>query len=229
MRKVFLVHGLSNGLSQFMPLLIGMIVFKSEGMLGNISLISSLFTMMVLAWWGKGARMNQRTWAVMVGAFTMAMGSFAVALYNQPGVMVYKMLYSVGSSIFYMGLKPLEFEVIEKEGKNARQDFTFFLDESIFLNLGRVLGISLCFSLAWTSPKAALIGASVITGALQLINIYLLKGEKRGLRFSFGQRFHRKAVRVRNTILQPAPISAVRRLRSHFPTSSHGWRPPGIL
>ena len=206
-----------------------MIVFKSEGILGNVSLLSSLFTMMVLAFWGKGTRTNQRTSAVMLGAFSMALGSFAVSVYNQPGVMVYKMLYSVGSSIFYMGLKPLEFEVIENEGKNARQDFTFFLDESIYLNLGRVLGISLCFSLAWTSPKAALIGASVITGGLQFINIYLLRGEKRGLRSLVGQIFHRRAESVRNSILQPAPISAVHRFRSHFPTSSHTWRPPGIL
>jgi hypothetical protein len=123
--------------------------------------------------------MNQRASAIMAGAFAMALGSVAVSFYNQPGVMVYKMLYSVGSSIFYMGLKPLEFEVIENEGNMARQDFSFFLDESIFLNLGRVIGISLCFSLAWTSPKAALVGASVITGALQFINIYLLKKERR--------------------------------------------------
>ena len=179
LRRVFVIHGLSNGLSQFIPLLISMIIFNNEGILGNISLISSLTTMTVLAWWGNQAKKGHRANAVMVGALVMAVGSFGVSLYNSPGILLYKMLYSLGSAVFYMGLKPLEFEVIENEGKNTRLNFSYFLDESIFLNLGRVLGISLCFYLALTSPKAALILSSTLTGALQLLNVYLLRRDKR--------------------------------------------------
>jgi hypothetical protein len=150
LRKVFVVHGLSNGLAQFMPLLIGMIVFNNEGILGNISLISSLVTMMVLAWWGKGAKINQRTTAVITGAFVMALGSIAVAFYPT-GVMAYKILYSVGSSIFY-GIEPSL--IIEKDEK--RPWIFLFLDESIFeYRAGDQDRFVL--SLAWNSPNAALI------------------------------------------------------------------------
>jgi YQGE family putative transporter len=179
LRKVFVFHGLSNGLSQFIPMLISMILFKSEGVLGSISLLGSLTTMSVLAWWGHSARAEHRTTAVMVGALGMGVGSFALSLSHLPGIMLYKILYSVGSAVFYMGLKPLEFEVIENEGLNTRLDYSYFLDESIFLNIGRVLGISLCFFLAWNSPKAALIIASVITGGLQLMNVYFLRRDRK--------------------------------------------------
>jgi YQGE family putative transporter len=177
-RLVQIIYWTLGGINFIIPTVLVLMFVGEEGILGTVESVVYLFSAVILYYLGRKTDSRHHITIVMVCA---AIFLLAAILYNFTfglvGALIYTMFCSLTSGPAWNAIYTTTMEVMDKEhGENPSvSQYGYVLDNEIFFNLGRLLGMVLFFGLAYiTTQETSLRFTPIIAGSLQLLLIYPL-------------------------------------------------------
>lgn len=144
MKKRF-IHfgiGLTDGIAFFLPSLLILTVLGNEGVLGTLTAVSSVFSAIVIYFYGRKSHTKDNKFYFIVSVLlAFVFNKFIVIIYSLFNGLIINFLWLTVSPPV---MKNIDLEVGEIEGKR----FSYILDSEFFLNVGRISSLVVCLLIA---------------------------------------------------------------------------------
>ena len=172
-RLVHVLYWTLSGVNYFVPTILVLVFVGTEAALGTIESITALLVAVLLYIIGrKSSAKHLMTTIIATGIVFLAGALMFNFTYGFVGAIIYSVAYSLTGAVAWNSIYSNSMEVIDREseyGSNHNQ-YALVLDNEIFFNLGRIIGMALFFGLvALTNQEISLRIAPLIAGSLQLI------------------------------------------------------------
>ncbi len=170
-RSLNVAAGLFDGLD-YVGILLVLYVLGNEGILGTISSLTAVCVAVALYIYGRKVKLSiaKRTFSFS-GLIYFLSAFLLIILPEHYGVGIYYIFTGIALSFFQVSADPellrlSDGEMIEK----VDERYSFIFDNELFLNIGRMLGISIIIGLAMlVSEKAGFFYGPLIISALHLV------------------------------------------------------------
>ena len=179
--------GLLEGIKFFLPTLLILYFLGKEGVLGTITAIVSLLTILFFYVYGRLAKPQHRKKVFLVSlVIHLILAGFLALVHNGFNVIVYVLLSNLPQAFFWLTLEPWMLARMDKEvGENPEQKYFLVFDMELFLNMGRI--ISVLGFLAITYYLGTELALQITPLILALIQIVVMALAWRKLNLQNGQ------------------------------------------
>lgn len=186
MRWLEYIHGVHGGTEIVVPTLVVLTLLGEEASLGLVHSLSAISAALAIYTIGRVARSEHRPHLLGVWIVLEVLASVVFAWwFSATSVIVYTVLVALVANTRWVTLMSLTYDVIDDEERvHGLPKYVFLFDREVFLNLGRVTGLSLFVLLLLFDHEVALRYALVCTALLQ------------GLVFGVARRLNRSFVGV---------------------------------
>ena len=173
-RTLKLGQGVTSTLN-FLTTLLILITLGNEGVLGTVTSVVALGTVVILYLYGKFTHGRHRGRAMVIsntGYIIMASG---LAFLPSPiNVIAYVLFADIFSDFLQMVTEPIYLGFIEEEmGDNKNDGYSFVFDNELFLNVGRLIGIAGVLGIGVLfSERQGMLYGPLLAGSIQAIFLF---------------------------------------------------------
>lgn len=178
-RFLHLGIGLVEGLSYVIPGLLILTVLGNEGILGTLTALSSVFSAIIIYYYGrKSNSKDHRGYFILSTVLTLIISFLIAIFYSKFTVIIYSLFNGMIISFLWLTaipsiLKNVDLEVGQIEGKR----FSYILDSEIFLDIGRLISLAICFYIAISyGTENSLRFSPLILSIFQVVLFGVLEG-----------------------------------------------------
>ncbi len=174
-RLLAISGGAIDGLS-FLPTLLILTILGNEGVLGTVSGIVALVTIVTTYAYGRKFDLKNQYKVLIGSSLILAAGPLALALNPGPAVLIFLIIaLSLGSTFFVLAYDPLSLFYAEEEmAGDTSLRYSFIVDNETFLNTGRLLALVIGLYLYFLcSEKTVLIWGPLAAAGLQILFMVL--------------------------------------------------------
>lgn len=164
--------GLLEGIKFFLPTLLILYFLGREGVLGTITAIVSLLTILFFYIYGRLAKPQHRKKVFLLSLIThLVLAGFLALVHNGFNVIVYVLLSNLPQAFFWLTLEPWMLARMDKEiGENPEQKYFLVFDMELFLNMGRIVSVlGFLVIIFYLGTKMALQITPLILALIQII------------------------------------------------------------
>jgi len=142
-------NGLVEGITFFFIALLILSKLGNEGALGTLSALMSLISAAGIYIYGRKVRVHHQLptylYTVIVGVI---LSLFLALFFNKLGVTVYVLLDGVVLSFLWLTVGPITMNVIDRQTIQEKGGkYVYIVDAETFLNIGRILSLTICLLL----------------------------------------------------------------------------------
>ena len=174
-----MIYYIVAGANYFIPTLLTLLLIGLEGELGTLESLTAIVTAILTYWIGRKIKLSNSTNIYFFAALSYLASSVYLALaYDLFSVLVYIFTSAVSLSICWNLIYANSMEVMDHEQdlNPGSNQYALVMDNEIFYNLGRVIGMAILFGgYHLYGQKATLTITPTIISALLLIIILPLK------------------------------------------------------
>lgn len=172
-RLVHVLYWTLSGVNYYVPTILVLIFVGAEAALGTIESITALLVAILLYVIGRKSSDKHLMPTIIVTGSVFLMGAVIYNLtYGFVGAIIYSVVYSLTSAVSWNSIYSNSMEVMDRELEHgsSRNQYALVLDNEIYFNLGRILGMALFFGLVViSSQETSLRLTPLIAGVLQLV------------------------------------------------------------
>ena len=174
-RLLKLSNGITDGFLVFVPSILILTLFRSEGSLGIATSITLVITATFIFLIGKLTSSKHRIKMYGISQLSYVIAALSLFLLPLPFNFIFYLLFSqVSGALTTTSSTPIFFGIIEK--KNEENDFKYILDMEIFINLGRAIATTIFLFLFLSSSPTLYLYAPIVVVIIRiLIYIYSIK------------------------------------------------------
>jgi len=170
-RLLKLSNGITDGFLVFVPSILILTLFKSEGSLGIATSLTLVFTAIFIFLTGKFSRSRDRIKMYSFSQISYLIAALSLFLLPLPFNFIFYLLFSqISGSLTTTSSTPIFFGIIER--KNEENDFKYILDMEIFINLGRAISGAIFLILFLSSNPTLYLYAPIVVVIIRIV-IYL--------------------------------------------------------
>lgn len=170
-RLLKLSNGITDGLLGFVPSILILTLYKSEGSLGIASSIILIFTAIFIFVSGKFSKSTDRIKMFTISQISYLIAAISLFLLPLPfNYLLFLLFSNISGSLTSVSSTPIFFGIIEK--KNEENDFKYILDMEIFINLGRAIATTIFLLLFLSSNPTLYLFAPIVVVIIRIM-IYL--------------------------------------------------------
>lgn len=178
-RLTSMIYYIVAGANYFIPTLLTLLLIGLEGELGTLESLAAIVTAILTYWIGRKIKLSNSTKIYFFAALSYLASSVYLALaYDLFSVLVYIFTSAVSLSICWNLIYANSMEVMDHEQdlNPGSNQYALVMDNEIFYNLGRVIGMAILFGgYHFYGQKATLTITPTIISALLIIIIIPLK------------------------------------------------------
>jgi MFS transporter, YQGE family, putative transporter len=170
------IDGFFDGTMAFIPTLMVLNLVGQEDTLGSIQSISALLAAVVIFVIAKSLKTRHRTTLVMLSVFFLVLGTLFFSFnYSEVGVFVLFAMEAISIPLYWLASSSLGYDLIE-EDKNHDLHYAYVVDQEIYLNCGRILGVLIFLFWAFSfSINSAIRFVPLLLGLLQILQIFVVR------------------------------------------------------
>jgi YQGE family putative transporter len=164
--------GVLEGLSFYLPTLLVLFYLGEEGVLGTISSVVILFTVVIAYSYGRLAKPHHRRPIFFISLiFYLILASLLFILNHPYNIIVFVLFAGIPTIFQWLTIDPLWLDATDKEiNKNNDNRYPLILDREIFLEGGRIISVfALFLFIKLTTKEMGFFLAPLILGITQLI------------------------------------------------------------
>lgn len=170
-RLLKLSNGITDGFLMFVPSILILTLFKSEGSLGIATSLTLIFTAIFISVIGKLTNSKHRIKMYGISQVSYLIGALSLFLLPLPfNFILYLLSSQISGSLTTVSSTPIFFGIIEK--KNEENDFKYIFDMEIFINLGRAIATTIFLVLFLSSNPTLYLYAPIVVVIIRIV-IYL--------------------------------------------------------
>lgn len=177
-RSIQIIRGFQDGVSLFLPSMLIIFLVGNEATLGTLQSFTAVVTALIVYYLGKRTLPKDRLPQITGGIlFTVLVATIFSVFYNQWSVVLYVLGLSIGGSFTFNALNPAILKVLDdQENGDSTNNYAYVVDEELFLNIGRTLGILLfSFTIISFSQEISLRVTPILIGIAQLAIVFFVK------------------------------------------------------
>lgn len=179
-RKIYFLTGLREANSFMIPTLFILYYLNTEDLLGEANSFASIVTAIIIYILGRTVRKQGRKWVIGFGVLVLLINSFLILFFDPKHfAFFYNTIDATGNIFIYLAIVPIFLKQLDIQKQNSDSEFKFLFDSDLFLNLGKIFGISfiyLIFNFIGDGDAIKLTPLFfIIPNLLFLRNIYLVK------------------------------------------------------
>ncbi|OGF20484.1 hypothetical protein A2316_01495 [Candidatus Falkowbacteria bacterium RIFOXYB2_FULL_38_15] len=142
-RIVAMGMGVLDGSMYFLPTLLILYFLGKENVLGTISAVVSLISMLLLYIYGKYSSRRDRKYILLLSFSVNFLLALLLALFmSHLSVYIFVLLCGLSLAFYWLALNPWFLSVMDTVLGEKKQDkFVVIFDHEIFLNLGRIVSV----------------------------------------------------------------------------------------
>lgn len=170
-RLLQISSGLFDGI-QYMGVVLVLYLAGSEGILGTVTALAALSSVVALYLYGKFAKeKNLKGTLLASGLAYLFSAALLVLAPHQFGIIFYIVCVEVALSFSAMVASTLYCSLTESEmGERTDSRYSYIFDNELFLNIGRIIGVGIIICLAvFGSQKIGLFYGPLVVSALHVI------------------------------------------------------------
>ena len=175
-RSFMILNGIQGGVTIFLPTIILLTLLGRENALGTVQSAASLFSAIAIYFVGRMLHSRHRVRIFFISFLLYFLGSlFYGVLFSAIGVLIYFAFASLQAPFAWSSFASLTQDTIDTEEKNSPYNhYGYVLDQEVFLNVGRIIGIFLLYFLIQKfSNTFALRYTPFILASTQVLLIFL--------------------------------------------------------
>jgi len=151
MRFLTVSLGIIEGVTFYLPTILILEIVGNEGVLGTLTSLLAFVGMALTYSYGRKASITHHVPVLILSQFVgMIAGFFVMIAFNQFGVMLYLLLSTISFSFLWIASEPIMMDIVDVEvADNEPIRYAYILDREVFLNIGRVLSVSIVLVIAF--------------------------------------------------------------------------------
>jgi MFS transporter, YQGE family, putative transporter len=183
-RWIQFFYGMENGVANFVPVLVVLIIAGNESALGTVQSVSAIVASLLIYFLGKTLKTRHRMRLIAAGILFTIIGSlFFGALYSAIGVFIFFAAQNLAEQFIWVGGSSINYDLIDIDNRDENQHYAYVSDEEIYLNGGRVAGILLfIFLTMFVTQSFALRFALVILACTQVVLLIVYHSIEKNLK-----------------------------------------------
>jgi len=141
--------GIEDGVAYFLPALIALTFLGKENALGTMQSVAALVVAVALYIFGRVANSKHRLDVIRFAVVLIIVtASFFSLFFSAAMAIIYLIGISTTDNFMWLGFDLISMKVTEDEnGGNLLNNYAHIADRELFLNIGRIIGISVFFML----------------------------------------------------------------------------------
>jgi len=179
-RKIYFLTGLRESNSFMIPTLFILYYLNTEDLLGEANSLAAIVTAIIIYILGRMIKKQGRKLVISFGIFILLINSFLILFFEPKHfAFFYNTIDATGNIFIYLAIVPIFLKQLDFQKQNNDSEFKFLFDADLFLNIGRIFGISfiyIIFNLIGDGDAIKLTPLFfILPNLLFLRNIYLVK------------------------------------------------------
>ncbi len=178
MRIFTFLKGNIQGVQIMLPSLLIMNLVGEERELGIIASICSILSAITVYIVGRVAKPKDRIVVLAISVIIFCVSGFLHSfLYSALSVLIWQLLQTISDPLSYAAYNPIYYRAVNVAAQTEnRPEYTYVVDNEIFINAGRILGCLIFLGfIYYISDAFALRHFLTIVSFIQILTVYIVK------------------------------------------------------
>ncbi len=147
-------HGFIGGVETILPVVITLTFLGAEEVVGTIETATAIVGVVLLGLIGRHVKHRNHLLILVVWMLgTLVGGGIFAVLFSSVGAIIYFAISALTNTFRWPSLAAVMYELVDQfSAQGAQHRFVYLMDREFFLNIGRLGGLLLVWSLAVSSP-----------------------------------------------------------------------------
>lgn len=171
-RLISALYYVVAGANYFIPTLLTLLLIGLEGELGTLESLTAILTAILMYWIGRKTQLSKSSRIYVIAGISYFLSSIFLAYsYNLASVLLYIFTSSISLSVCWNLIYANSMETMDREQdlNPGSNQYALVMDNEIFYNLGRILGMAILFGgYAVLGQKTSIVITPIILSLLLL-------------------------------------------------------------